>query len=105
MCASAIAWCGYDNIYYLFSHEDSRDTFNIGHDLKILKEVFKHDPGGYARQNDYWTAYCVVGLINNCDALNKQNFHERLSLIIEKYDLMSKTYQDGKNEKKNIPLK
>ena len=105
MCASAIAWGGYDNIYYLFSHEDSRDTFNIGHDLKILKEVFKHDPGEYARQNDYWTAYWVVDLINNCDAHNRQNFHERLNLIKKKYDMMSKTYQYGKNETKNIPLK
>ena len=43
-------WGGYDNFIYLFSYEDSRDSFNIGHDLKILKQVFKHDPGGYARQ-------------------------------------------------------
>ncbi len=105
MCASAIAWGGYDNIYYLFSHEDSRDTFNIGHDLKILKEVFKHGPGEYARQNDYWTAYCVVDLINNCDTQNRPIFLKRLSLIKKKYDLMSKTYQYGKNETKNIPLK
>jgi tRNA(Arg) A34 adenosine deaminase TadA len=105
MCASAIAWGGYDNVYYLFSHEDSRDSFNIGHDLKILKEVFKHDPGEYARQNDYWTAYWVVDLINNCDPQNRPNLLERLSLIKKKYDMMSKTYQNGKNETKNIPLK
>ncbi len=105
MCASAIAWGGYDNIYYLFSHEDSRDAFSIGHDLKILKELFKHDPGEYARQNAYWTAYSVVDLINNCDSQNREFFLERLTLIKKKYDMMSSTYQYGKNETKNIPLK
>ena len=47
LCLSAITWTGFDNFYYLFSHEDSRDSFAIPHDLKILKEVFTLDPGGY----------------------------------------------------------
>ncbi len=47
LCLSAITWAGFDNFYYLFSHEDSRDSFAIPHDLKILKEVFTLDPGGY----------------------------------------------------------
>ncbi len=29
MCLSAITWSGFDNFYYLFSHEDSRDSFSI----------------------------------------------------------------------------
>ncbi len=56
LCASAIAWGGYDNFCYLFSHEDSRDAFRIGHDLKILEQVFGLGPGEYRRRNDYWTA-------------------------------------------------
>ena len=36
MCLSAIAWSGFDNFYYLFSYEDSRDEFKIPHDLAIL---------------------------------------------------------------------
>jgi tRNA(Arg) A34 adenosine deaminase TadA len=36
LCLSAITWAGFDNFYYLFSHEDSRDSFAIPHDLKIL---------------------------------------------------------------------
>ena len=43
LCLSAITWAGYDNFYYLFSHEDSRDSFSIPHDIKILQEVF-HNP-------------------------------------------------------------
>lgn len=105
LCSSAITWGGYDNFYYLFSHEDSRDAFNIGHDLKILKEVFKHDPGGYARQNAYWTAYSVVDLINNCDAKTRDGFLERVGKIKKIYAEMSDIYQKNKGEARNIPLK
>lgn len=105
LCSSAITWGGYDNFYYLFCHEDSRDSFNIGHDLKILKEVFKHDPGGYARQNAYWNAYSVVDLINNCDKKTRAGFFDRVDKIKKTYAEMSDIYQASKGEAKNIPLK
>jgi tRNA(Arg) A34 adenosine deaminase TadA len=105
LCASAIAWGGYDNFYYLFSHEDSRDAFNIGHDLRILKEVFGHDPGGYRRKNAYWTAYSVMDLIDNCDTETKGGFLQRVDGIRRAYDEMSDIYQSKKGEAKNIPLK
>lgn len=105
LCSSAITWGGFDNFYYLFSHEDSRDSFNIGHDLKILKEVFKHDPGGYARQNTYWSAYSVVDLIDNCDAKTQAGFLERVERIKKTYAEMSDIYQTNKGKAKNIPLK
>ena len=105
LCSSAITWGGYDNFYYLFSHEDSRDSFSIGHDLKILKEVFKHEPGGYARQNAYWKAYSVVDLINNCDAKTRAGFTEQVERIKKTYEEMSDIYQANKGEAKNIPLK
>ena len=59
MCMSAITWAGFDNFYYFFSHEDSRDSFAIPHDLKILHEVFGLEPGGYRRTNAFWTAYSI----------------------------------------------
>ena len=105
LCSSAITWAGYDNFYYFFSHEDSRDSFKIGHDLKILKEVFKQEPGGYARKNDYWTAYSVIDLINNCDTNMKPGFLNRADSIKEKYVKMSEIYQKNKGSAKNIPLK
>jgi tRNA(Arg) A34 adenosine deaminase TadA len=63
LCLSAITWTGFDNFYYLFSHEDSRDSFAIPHDLKILKEVFTLDPGGYNAENAYWRSFSLRGLV------------------------------------------
>ena len=48
LCLSAITWAGFDNFYYLFGYEDTRDAFNIPHDLKILSEVFGIENGAYA---------------------------------------------------------
>jgi len=64
LCMSAITWAGFDNYYYFYSHEDSRDAFAIPHDLKILREVFGLEPGGYRRTNEFWTAYAIGDLID-----------------------------------------
>ena len=63
MCMSAITWAGFDNFYYFFSHEDSRDAFAIPHDLKILNEVFGLPPGGYRRQNAFWHSRAIADLV------------------------------------------
>src|ERR1044072_5571699 len=63
MCMSAITWAGFDNFYYFFSHEDSRDAFAIPHDLKILKEVFWLEPGGYRRSNAFWNSFAIADLV------------------------------------------
>ena len=65
LCLSAITWTGFDNFYYLFSHEDSRDSFAIPHDLKILKEVFTLDPGGYNAENAYWKSFSLRRLVRD----------------------------------------
>ena len=65
LCLSAITWTGFDNFYYLFSHEDSRDSFAIPHDLKILKEVFTLDPGGYNAENAYWKSFRIRRLVRD----------------------------------------
>ena len=104
LCLSAITWSGYDNFYYLFSHEDSRDSFNIGHDLKILKEVFKQEPGGYARQNAYWEAHSIRNLINVCDDITQKGFLDRIEKLKKVYAQMSEVYQKNKSDT-DIPLK
>lgn len=105
MCASAIAWGGYDNFYYLFSHEESRDSFEIGHDLHILKEVFRLEPGTYARRNGYWTGYGIPDLIETCEGAERTDFRARVAAIRATYGDLSEAYQAVKADNPNIPLK
>ena len=81
LCLSAITWTGYDNFYYLFSYVDSRDSFNIPHDLRILKEVFKCDRGQYAHKNYYWDCYDLGALIGACDDETRRGFQVRVERL------------------------
>lgn len=101
MCMSAITWAGFDNFYYFFSHEDSRDAFAIPHDLKILKEVFGLEPGGYRKSNAFWNAFAIADLIAvDPDAETLKAQSGRIRSI---YDRLSQNYQSGKSDN-DIPL-
>ena len=104
LCLSAITWAGFDNFYYLFSHEDSRDAFAIPHDLRILKEVFGLDPGGYAKANRYWNSYGLMALIDACDIAARDGLLRRVEALKAVYDEMSALYQSHKAAT-DIPLK
>jgi tRNA(Arg) A34 adenosine deaminase TadA len=103
LCLSAITWTGFDNFYYLFSHEDSRHSFAIPHDLKILKEVFTLDPGGYNAENAYWKSYSIRRLVRALPAADREPLERRIAGISAKYDALSAAYQSGKAEN-DIPL-
>ncbi len=40
MCLSALAWCGFPKVFYLFGYEQTRDDFAMAGDLDILAELF-----------------------------------------------------------------
>ena len=103
MCLSAITWAGFDNFFYFFSHEDSRDAFSIPHDLRILKEVFTLEPGGYRRSNAFWHSEHIADLIAVCDDTAKAAFQARANAIRAEYASLSGVYQGGKS-KNAIPL-
>ena len=103
LCLSAITWACFDNFYYLFSHEDSRDSFAIPHDLKILKEVFTLDPGGYNAENAYWKSYSLRRLARALPAPDRERLETRIGDISARYDELSQTYQSGKAGN-DIPL-
>ena len=103
LCMSAITWAGFDNFYYFYSHEDSRDSFAIPHDLVILKEVFGLDPGGYRRTNEFWTAYAITDLINDEPEPIRTELLAQRDRIRSRYDALSMRYQEGKGGN-DIPL-
>lgn len=103
LCLSAITWSGFDNFYYLFSHEDSRDSFAIPHDLKILKEVFTLDPGGYNAENAYWKSYAIRQLAKKLPEDDSEKLEARFAALSALYDRLSETYQTSKTDN-DIPL-
>ncbi len=103
LCLSAITWTGFDIFHYLFSHEDSRDSFAIPHDLKILKEVFTLDPGGYNAENAYWKSFSLRRSVRALDEPERSRLENRIAEIAGRYDELSARYQDSK-DKNDIPL-
>ena len=96
LCLSAITWAGFDNFFYLFSHGDSRDSFAIPHDLRILSEVFGLDQGGYRRSNAYWTSWSIPDRIAALDQTQRERLEGRVRGIERLYAGLSETYQSGK---------
>lgn len=103
MCMSSITWAGFDNFYYFFSHEDSRDAFAIPHDLKILKEVFGLEPGGYRKQNAFWHSFWLNEMIEFADDSERQDLMVQAERIRTLYGDLSARYQSGKSGN-SIPL-
>ena len=103
MCLSAITWAGFDTIYYFFNYQDTKDTFNISHDLDILSEVFGSSDGSYRKENYFWRCFAIKELISKLEPKSKVNLlkiTERISLI---YDTLSDKYQNMKDNN-SIPL-
>lgn len=103
LCLSAITWTGFDNFYFLFSHEDSRDSFAIPHDLKILKEVFTLDPGGYNKENAFWESHSIRAMVRDLPEPQRQRLEARIDAIAATYDRLSSAYQASKADN-DIPL-
>lgn len=103
LCMSAITWAGFDNYYYLYSHQDSRDSFAIPHDLRILKELFGLDPGGYRHRNAYWTAYSIPELVETEAEPLRSELRQQQQRIKARYAALSEKYQESKSSNE-IPL-
>jgi tRNA(Arg) A34 adenosine deaminase TadA len=103
LCLSAITWAGFDNFYFFFSYEDSRDAFAIPHDLQILKEVFDVDDGAYRSSNAYWTGYAIPELAAAEAEPLRDTLADQQRRIRDRYDDLSADYQKSKGDN-DIPL-
>ena len=97
MCLSAITFSGFDNFYYLFPYTATNDVFNIPHDLKILKEVFKINDGEYNKENSYWKSQNINLLVENLPSSKKEKILNKLDEIKNKYKALSNQYQENKD--------
>ncbi|KAI9348865.1 cytidine deaminase-like protein [Pilaira anomala] len=108
LCLSAITWAGFNEFYYLFTYEDSRDEFDIPYDIQILEEVYRVKAPGdteetlkkrplYNKDNLFFTARSVAEVVDTLETTCKvSQFKERVHDIKKKYLVLSQTYQDGK---------
>ena len=113
LCLSGITWAGFDNFYYLFSYEDTRDSFGIPHDIAILREVYAvPDPGTgavspdrplYNRVNKFWTSHSLIQMIAALDRDHREALMARLDDISAFYAEASAVYQKDKGTR-GIPL-
>ena len=102
LCLSAITWAGFDNFFYFFGYEDTRDAFAIPHDLKILQEVFRVDNGDYARENAFWSCRDIIAM-SEAIAEGGADRAAQVARIRAAYDALSETYQASKADNA-IPL-
>jgi len=76
-------------------------SFAIPHDLKILKEVFTLEPGGYNRDNSFWNSFNIVEMAQQDE--NAKTLSAQIEKITAMYDQLSLQYQEGKDANQ-IPL-
>ncbi|HEY9012757.1 MAG TPA: nucleoside deaminase [Devosia sp.] len=113
LCLSGITWSGFDNFYFLFSYEDTRDRFSIPHDIAILREVFAvPDPDRtevpvdrplYNRKNRFFEAHDLTAMIAGMDRTHKEDLVARIDELTALYHGLSADYQKNKGFK-GIPL-
>ena len=104
LCLSAITWSGFDNFYYFFPYADTKSSFNIPHDLNILKEVFHINEGEYKKNNKYWKSFSIIEEIKKFEDPNNPFFKEKIDKIKLVYAELSAEYQKTKISN-DIPLK
>lgn len=104
LCLSALAWSGFKEIYYFFPYIETKNSFNIPHDLNILKEIFNIKKGQYNKKNSYWKIFSIIQEVNKLKLHEKKTLNLKVINIQDEYLILSKLYQKNKNINK-IPLK
>lgn len=108
LCLSGITWSGFNEFYYLFTYEDSRDLFGIPYDIDILQSVYQVKGEGetdeqiakkplYNRDNKFFVAKSVADLVGMIeDEVEREKWIGEIARVKKMYDELSETYQKGK---------
>ncbi|KAK4194895.1 cytidine deaminase-like protein [Triangularia verruculosa] len=112
LCLSGITWAGFNEFYYLFTYQDSRDLFGIPHDIDILEQVFRVPGKGddeqslrgrplYNRNNKFFRSKSLADLIEELELdgeEEKGKWRGEIRRMKELYTGLSETYQEGKRK-------
>lgn len=110
LCLSGITWAGFNEFYYLFTYEDSRDLFGIPYDIDILKSVYQVPSDNdtpeslsqkplYNRTNKFFTGRSVADLVAELPQESERvKWKGEIERVKGLYDELSETYQKGKAE-------
>jgi tRNA(Arg) A34 adenosine deaminase TadA len=108
LCLSGITWSGFNEFYYLFTYEDSRDLFGIPYDIDILQSVYQVKGEGetdeqlakkplYNRENKFFKAKSVAQLVEMVDGeAEREMWGKEIERVKGVYDGLSRLYQEGK---------
>ncbi|KAH7406676.1 cytidine deaminase-like protein [Phaeosphaeria sp. MPI-PUGE-AT-0046c] len=107
LCLSGITWSGFNEFYYLFTYEDSRDLFSIPYDIDILEQVFRvqgEETGEqmqtrplYNRKNKFFTAKSIAETVAEIDdEIERSRLLAEMQRVRAMYEALSETYQEGK---------
>jgi tRNA(Arg) A34 adenosine deaminase TadA len=108
LCLSGITWSGFNEFYYLFTYEDSRDLFGIPYDIDILQSVYQvPSPSDtpetlaakplYNRKNKFFNARSVADVVATMeDETAKTKWTAEIARVKAMYNELSDTYQKGK---------
>lgn len=109
LCLSGITWAGFNEFYYLFTYEDSRDLFAIPYDIEILEEVFRVKAPGdtetslksrplYNRRNKFFVGRSLIELLEEAalSAEETDKWKKEIERVKGLYNGLSETYQEGK---------
>lgn len=109
LCLSGITWSGFNEFYYLFTYEDSRDLFSIPYDIDILQEVFRvrgeietedqvNSKPLYNRNNKFFKARSLADVVSRIEnERERQKWTEEIQRVKSLYNSLSETYQLGKS--------
>lgn len=108
LCLSGITWSGFNEFYYLFTYEDSRDLFSIPYDIDILQAVYQvPSPEDtpetlaarplYNRTNKFFKARSVADVADSIeDEAKRRHWKAEIERVKAMYNELSDTYQKGK---------
>ena len=108
LCLSGITWSGFNEFYYLFTYEDSRDLFGIPYDIDILQSVYQvPSPDDtpetlaskplYNRSNKFFKARSIADLVSEISEEGERaKWMAEVVRIKAEYNDLSATYQKGK---------